>query len=207
MILPRLKRGLKKALTFLVLFNFPMMMGLALTARPLVLILLTEKWIESVPYLQLLCVVGFLFPLHLINLNVLQAMGRSDLFFKLEIIKKLLVVINILITWRWGISAMICGMIFVSIISYYLNSYYNGVLLGYKIVEQVRDLLPSLVITILMGSAVFGIGMLPFPGNWSLLIVQLGVGISIYCGLCRIFRVAAFMEISEDGWSRIKELR
>ncbi len=122
----RLKRGLKKALTMLVLVNFPMMIGLAIIARPLVLVMLTEKWAPSVPYLQLLCVAGLLFPLQLMNLNVLQALGRSDLFFRLEIIKKVMIAINIAITWRWGISAMIYGMIVNSIIAYYLNSYYNG---------------------------------------------------------------------------------
>ena len=123
----RLKRGLKKALTLLVLINFPMMIGLAVVARPLVLVLLTEKWAESIIYLQLLCAVGLLFPLHLINLNILQSMGRSDLFLRLEIIKKALVVINIAVTWRWGISAMICGMVAMSMIAYYLNSYYTGI--------------------------------------------------------------------------------
>ena len=84
----RLKRGLKKALTTLVLVNFPMMIGLAIIARPLVLVMLTEKWAACIPYLQLLCVAGLLFPLQLMNLNVLQALGRSDLFLRLEIIKK-----------------------------------------------------------------------------------------------------------------------
>ena len=103
------------------------------------LVLLTEKWAACIPYLQLLCVAGLLFPLQLMNLNVLQALGRSDLFLRLEIIKKVLIVINIAVTWRWGISAMIYGMIVISIISYYLNSYYNGMLIDYSIGEQVRD--------------------------------------------------------------------
>ncbi len=84
----RLKRGLKKALTTLVLVNFPMMIGLAIVARPLVLVLLTDKWAPSIPYLQLLCVAGLLIPLQSMNLNVLQALGRSDLFLRLEIVKK-----------------------------------------------------------------------------------------------------------------------
>ena len=91
----RVKRGLKKALTALVMMNFPLMIGLAVVARPLVLVLLTEKWVPAVPYLQLLCIAGLLFPLHLMNLNVLQALGRSDLFLRLEIIKKGMIAINI----------------------------------------------------------------------------------------------------------------
>jgi len=199
----RLKRGLNKALTTLVLVNFPMMIGLAIIARPLVLVLLTEKWVECIPYLQLLCLVGLLFPLHAINLNVLRALGRSDLFLRLEIIKKILVVLNITITWRWGISAMICGMIANSIISYYLNSYYTGVLIGYPIREQLHDLSSYLLMAVLMGISVYAVRLLPFTNNWSMLLVQITFGILIYISLCRLFRQMAFMELWQAGWSKL----
>jgi O-antigen/teichoic acid export membrane protein len=165
----RLKKGMKKALTTLVLVNFPMMIGLAVIARPLVLVLLTEKWAESIPYLQLLSFWGLLYPLHVINLNVLQALGRSELFLRLEIIKKVLIVINIAVTWRFGISAMICGMIIFSIIAYFLNSYYTGILIGYSIREQLRDLSTYLIMAVLMGAAVYVAGLLPFSHHWSVL--------------------------------------
>jgi len=191
----RLKRGLKKALTVLVLVNFPMMIGLAIVARPMVLVMLTEKWSASVPYLQLLCVAGLLFPLHLINLNALQALGRSDLFLRLEIIKKVMIAINIAITWRWGISAMIYGIIVNSIIAYYLNTYYSGILLRYPIREQLMDLIPYLIVSILMGIAVYAAGLLQFSHHWSMLLVQITTGIIIYVFLCRVFRLKAFIEI------------
>lgn len=199
----RLKRGLKKALTVLVLMNFPMMIGLTVIARPLVLVLLTEKWAECIPYLQLLCVLGLLFPLHLINLSVIQALGRSDLFLRLEIIKKVLIVINIVVTWRWGISTMIYGMIALSLISYCLNSYYSGVFLGYPLWEQLRDLFSSLIIAVLMGLVVYTLGLLPFPNYWSMLLVQITNGIVVYVCLCRLFRLTAFMEIWQVGWNRM----
>jgi O-antigen/teichoic acid export membrane protein len=200
----RLKRGLKKALTVLVLVNLPLMIGLAIIARPLVLVLLTEKWIACVPYLQLLCVVGLLYPLHRMNLNVLQALGRSDLFLRLEIIKKSLIVVNIAITWRWGISAMIYGMIVISSISYYLNSYYNGILISYPIKEQMLDLFPYLIMASLMGAAVYTAGLLPFAHHWTLLSVQITTGIVAYVLLCRVFRLHAFMELWDAGWNKIK---
>jgi teichuronic acid exporter len=200
----RLKRGLKKALTTLVLVNFPMMIGLAVIARPLVLVMLTEKWAACIFYVQLFCVCGLLFPLHVINLNVLQALGRSDLFLRLEIIKKVLIVINIAITWRWGISAMIYGIIAMSIIAYYLNSYYTGVLVAYSIREQLRDMFLYLIMSALMGLAIYMANLLPFPSQWSLLMVQIIVGIVIYVCLCRIFRLKAFMEIWQSGWNKIK---
>jgi O-antigen/teichoic acid export membrane protein len=191
----------------MVLVNFPMMIGLAMVSRPLVLFLLTEKWVESIPYLQLFCFLGLLFPLHVINLNLLQALGRSDLFLRLEIIKKVLIVINIIVTWRWGISAMIYGMMVTSIISYYLNSYYTGILIGYSIWEQLRDMYSYLIMAVLMGVAVYTIALLPFPNYWSILLVQIAIGITIYIGLCRMFRLAAFMEIWHSGWNKLPFLK
>jgi O-antigen/teichoic acid export membrane protein len=203
----RLKRGMRKALSTLVVLNFPMMIGLAVTARPLVLVLLTERWAPCVPYLQLLCFTWLLYPMNLINLNVLQALGRSDLFLRLEIIKKVLIIINIAVTWRWGISAMIFGIIVISIVSYYLNSYYTGVLIGYPIREQVRDLFSYLIAAALMGLAVYAVGLLPFPNHWLMLLVQITAGIVTYVGLCRVFRLSAFMELWQTGWNKMPLLR
>ena len=203
----RLKRGLKKALTLLVLVNFPMMIGLAIIARPLVLALLTEKWSSSIPYLRLLSVAGLLYPLHLINLNMLQALGRSDLFLRLEVIKKAMIVINVMVTWRWGISAMIYGIIVTSVISYYLNSYYNGVLIQYPVREQVVDLLPYLAAVVLMGAAVYAAGLLRFSSNWSTLVAQITMGSFVYVCLCRAFRLKAFMDVWREMWHRMPLVR
>jgi teichuronic acid exporter len=203
----RLKRGMRKALTFLVLVNFPMMIGLAVIARPLVLVLLTEKWAECIPYLQLLCLVGLFSPVILINSNLLFALGRSKIHLRVEIIKKVLIVMNIAITWRWGISAMIYGMIVTSVMFFYLNSYYTGVLIGYAIRDQLRDLFPSLITAVLMGMAVYVVGLMPFPNLWFMLLVQISIGTVMYVCLCRLFRLWAFMEIWQVGWSKMSSLR
>jgi teichuronic acid exporter len=199
----RLKSGMKKALTSLAFINFPMMIGISLIARPLIIVLFTEKWIESVPYLRLLSFLGFLYPMHLINLNVLNALGRSNLFFRLEIIKKILIVINIAITWRWGITAMIYGMLVNSIIGYYLNAYYNKMLINYSIREQIYDLFPYLVVSIIMGIGVYMVGLIPFATQWSLLAAQVLGGIAIYICLCRMFKITIFMEIWRYGLKRL----
>jgi O-antigen/teichoic acid export membrane protein len=193
----RVKQGMKKALTALVLVNFPMMIGLAVVARPLVLVLLTEKWLPCVPYLQLLSLVGLMFPLHLINLNVLQAMGRSDLFLRLEIIKKTIVALNIAITWRWGIMAMIFGQIVTSIVSYYLNAYYNKALLNYSIWEQICDLYPYLFSALMMGCAIYLLIYLPITSPILLLICQVATGGVVYLLVCRLFRLSVFMELQQ----------
>jgi O-antigen/teichoic acid export membrane protein len=193
----RLKKCVQKALTTLMFLNFPIMAGILITAKPAVSIILTEKWLPCVPYLQLLCIIGLIYPLQVLNLNILMAMGRSDLFLRLEILKKILVVISIAVTYRWGIQAMIHGQICVSLLSYYLNSYYTGRFISYPFREQIFDLLPYLGMTIVMGICVYCLRLFPFPNYWSLLISQIITGIIIYGGLNLLFGTLAFSEVVE----------
>jgi len=194
---PRLKRGIRKALNMLVMINFPMMVGMAVVAKPMILLLLTEKWAPCVPYLQLLCVVGMLYPLHLINLNVLIAQGRSDLFFRLEVLKKIVVVIAIAVTYRWGIITMIYGQIATSFIAFYLNAYYTGKMLDYPISQQIQDLAPSLVLSLMMGFGIYALNYTAIINPLVLFITQIMTGIILYAGACYIFRIASFLEIIE----------
>ena len=110
---------------------------------------------------------------------------------------------NIAITWRWGISYIIYGMLITSIVPYYLNSRYTGILIGYSIWEQLRDMCPYLIMAVLMGMTVSTLGFLPFPNYYSLLFVQLTIGVFVYLFLCRMFRITAFMEIWQLGWAKI----
>jgi teichuronic acid exporter len=199
----RLKRGLKSILTSLAFVNFPMMIGVLVTARPLVVVLLTEKWAPCIPYLQLLCLGGLLFPMNWFNRNVLYAMGRSDLCLRLDVVKKSLIVVSIAITWRWGIEAMIGGQVVVSVIAYGINSYYNGTLIGYPLGEQIRDLLPYAVAPALMGVGVGLIGLVPWSGNWSLLLAQVFTGFVLYLCFSRLLRLPEFLKLWEVGWRRL----
>jgi teichuronic acid exporter len=203
----RLKHALRQALTTLAMVNFPLAVGLALVARPLVLTLLTDKWVPCVPYLQLLCLAEMLYPLHAINLNVLKAQGRSDLFFRLEVIKKGLVIVAIVVTYRWGILAMIVGQMVNSCISYYLNTHYTGKLVDYPVTEQIRDLLPSLALAGAMGGGVYTLRFVPFPNLFALLAAQIVAGVVLYVLLCRITQFRVFMECVEmirPGWLRLR---
>jgi O-antigen/teichoic acid export membrane protein len=204
---PRLKRGVRKALTMLVMINFPMMIGLAIVAKPLVLVLLTEKWVPCVPYLQLLCVVGMLYPLHVINLNVLTAQGRSDLFFRLEILKKIVTVITIAVTYRWGIIAMIYGQIAASCLCYFLNAYYTGKMLDYPITEQIQDLIPSLALAGIMGLGVYALKYILVTNQLALLSIQIVTGIMLYAVLCYIFQISSFVEVIEMIKSKLLNVR
>ena len=190
-----LKKGFKKSLRTLVIVNFPMMTGLALIAKPLVLWILTEKWEPCVIYLQLFCFIGLLYPVHLINLNILLALGKSDTFLRLEIIKKLLVVLNIAITWQRGIIAIISGMMAISVISFFLNAYYTRKMIDYTIPDQLMDLAPYALVSALMGSVVLLVGTLSLHSNGLLVGLQVLIGILVYIGVCYVFRLREFFDL------------
>ena len=129
------------------------------------------------------------------NLNVLLAVGRSDLFFRLGVIKKVLVIISIFVTYRWGIDAMVAGMVVNDFLSYFVNSFYTKRLIGYSIPEQLRDLFPYLAVSALMGLVVFAVN-LPLPaGHIGQVILKVAVGATLYLGVCRGLRLAAFHEV------------
>ena len=194
----RLKRAMRKALTVLMFFSAPVMIGMAVVAEPLVVVLLTETWLPSVPYLQLLCFVGLTTPLHVLNLNVLLAKGRSKVHLRLEIIKKALVVINIALLWRWGITALITGQIAVSVIAYLMNARYTAKLVNYGAAGQFKDFVVYLVFSVVMGGAVLSLTLLPFPGELLLLLTQIATGVVIYVVLCLVFRPPAFLEVLSE---------
>jgi len=193
----RLKRSLQRALTMTALINFPLMAGLAAAAEPFIRFAITDKWLPAVPYLQLLCAVGALYPLQQINLNALKAQGRSDLYFRVEMLTKAFIIAAILITYRLGVQALIIGNIAASIISYYFNSYYSGKLLDYPFGEQVRDFTPTLLIAAATGAAMFGVNLIGIESVAGRLALQATAGLLLYPALCAIFRVPAFREIRE----------
>jgi teichuronic acid exporter len=191
----RLRRALRRAVPLLALVSFPMMMGLAAVARPMVLVLLTSKWEGCILYLQLLCVVGALYPLQVINLSVLTAQGHSDLFLRLEIIKKCLIVSVVAITWRWGITAMIFGQIGLAWVGLCLNAHFTGRLLRYGFWKQIADMLPYAVAAGVMFIAVYSFQLWDWGRNLSLLIAQCIFGAVLYVAICRLFALEAFMEL------------
>ena len=195
-----LKRAVRKALSSVAFLNFPVLTGLACVAVPLVKVLLTDKWLPCAPYIQLLCWAGALYPLHVIHLSALVAQGRSDLYFRLEVIKKCLVVLGLLLTFHWGIQAMIIGEVVVSVICYFLNGFYTVRLLSYSWKEQLQDLLPYIALSALMAVIVTGVSAFGFQNQFALLAVQVSAGVVAYVLGCQLWRVSAFVETK--GWLR-----
>lgn len=141
----RLKQGYKKIVILMTVTLFPGILFTAALAYPLFQVLLPEKWYPAVPYFQLLCLVALMMPLHSTNLNILKVKGRSDLFLYLEFAKKTVHGVALLITCRYGVTAILVGQIIISFINYIPNSYFSSRLLGYGVVEQVKDFGPILV--------------------------------------------------------------
>lgn len=188
----RLVRGMRKSLAMLAFLSFPALIGLAVVARPLVIVLLTDRWLQSVPMIQMLCVSGAMYPLHAIHLNVLKALGRSDLFLRLEFIKKGLAIANIVVMLPFGLLPLVAGTAILSICGYLLNSHYTRVVLGYTLREQLGDVFPALAAAGAMGVAVIGVGYLPFSSDLLQLIAQIAAGVLIYAVACQVLHVAAF---------------
>lgn len=143
----RLKNGYRKVIQVTTFSLFPVMMIMAALAEPLFTVLLNDQWLPAVPYLQLMCISGLMYPLHSINLNILKVKGRSDLFLYLEVIKKIIITIFLVISIQFGVIGILIGQIISSVLSYLPNSYYSGHLINYPAKEQIRDFFPGLFLS------------------------------------------------------------
>jgi O-antigen/teichoic acid export membrane protein len=203
----KLKYGYKKMIKSIMFLSFTLMAIMAAVAEPMILSLIGEQWRQSIIYLQLLSFVGMMYPLHSLNLNMLNVQGRSGLFLRLEIIKKLIAIPTIVIGVFWGIKIMIIGMMVNTLIAYYINSYYSGRHINYPMREQIIDIAPSFILSMVVGAIVFFIGLiLPF-GNLYKLIILLILGGSLVLTISEIFRIDAYLYIKEIAFSKIKEFR
>lgn len=187
----RVREMTRRAIRISTYIMMPLMMGLAVCAEPVVRLLLTDKWLPCVPYLRIFCFSYAFYPLHTANLNAIKAMGRSDLFLTLEIIKKVIGVIVLAITVRHGVYAMALSLLFVSLTSQLINTWPNRKLLDYSYMYQLRDMLPSMLLSCLMGACVYPIQWLGWS-DWIVLPLQVVCGAGIYVLGSLIFKLDSF---------------
>ncbi len=169
----------------------PFMVGLAVCAEPLVSLILTDKWLPCVPFLRIFCFSYAFWPIHTANLNAIKAMGRSDLFLILEIIKKAVGLVAILITMWISVMAMAYSLIVTSIFSQLINSYPNKKLLNYSYAQQFKDMLPQICASLFMGVVVYCVQFLGLNSILTLLI-QVPVGVVLYVGISKVFHIDSF---------------
>lgn len=194
----RMREGYRRIIRITMLASFVLLFGLAAVADSLVVVLIGPQWREAAHYLQILCFAACLYPLHAINLNMLQVQGRSDLLLKLEIVKKIIAIGPLLLGIFIDIDWMLWGSLVTSIIAYFLNARYSGTLIGYPIKAQIRDILPSFGVAAVMAACVFPISLLDLRPIWMLL-VQLCAGAVVAIGLCEAFWLPEYAEIKDTA--------
>ncbi len=192
----RLKTIVRNTIKYGCYIMFPLMMGMSAVAMPMVLLLLGENWIEIVPLVQILCFMYMFYPIHVANLQGINAMGRSDIYLKIEIVKKVIGIGILIITVQHGIIYMVIGMLCSNIISSFINALPNIRLLKYTLKEQATDILPSLLCSTIMYVALM---LLPISSGVLIfdLLIYIIIGISIYVLISMLLKLEqAFYIIS-----------
>lgn len=183
----------RRMLRFTVFIVFPIMIGMAVLAHPLVIALVTDKWAQCVPYLQIICFSSMWYPVHAINLNLLQVKGRSDLFLRLEIVKKVIITVAIILSVPFGIIGICIGSVCTSMICLAINTFYTGKLIHVGFVRQMRDMAPTLLASLAMGAVVY-FTALPFASDVVKLAVGIPVGMLVYLAIANVFRMPELQE-------------
>ena len=199
----RLREGYRKIIKSTMLISFACMLGMAAVAKPMVVLLIGEKWLPAVGYLQIVCFSGMLYPLHAINLNILQVKGCSDLLLKLEIIKKIIGVGPLLLGIFFSIEYMLWGSVCTSVIAYFLNSYYSANLINYPTQEQIRDILPTFIVSFLIAAVMWSLTLLPLS-NWLLLPLQCLLGIGMAVLIYERLHLPEYQEAKQLAFSFLK---
>jgi teichuronic acid exporter len=189
----RLKAAYRKTIAITVFISFPLLVYLMMAAKPLVSLLLTDKWLPSVIYLQLFCLIGLIYPVSAINLNLLMVKGRPGIFLKLEIFKKILIIAAILLTINHGILALVYGQLVITAIAFFLNLYFPGKLINYSLIEQLKDILPYGIIVVIMAFVCYMIEHY-FKGDLLKIGLELFFGGFIYVILSKLFNLSAYTE-------------
>lgn len=198
-----LLKAYKRVIKDTMLISFACMLGLAAIAKPLIVVLIGEKWLPASEYLQIICFSGMLYPLHAINLNMLQVKGRSDIFLKLEIVKKILAIMPICLGIFLGIKIMLLGSVFNSFVAYFLNSYYSGRLINYPTKTQIKDIMPVFIVSLSVAIIMWSMSLLNIS-NYIILFLQILIGITLAIFIYEKLDLEEYKDIKEMFLSLIR---
>lgn len=194
----RLKSVYKQIMQMVTFLIAPTLIIMGVLATPLFRFVFTDKWLPAVPYFQILCIAGIIYPFHLYNLNILNVKGRSDLFLKLEIVKKTLMVVAILISIPFGMYGLLWGMVISSALGLFINAHYSGKFINYNGFEQIKDVLPILLAAIIAGVFTLGLDqiMINFKAK-DIFRILLGtlVGLLSYWSIAVIFKLQSINDL------------
>ena len=194
--IPKFRDAYKKIMLMVLFIISPIVIFMAVMGRPLVIFLFTDKWLPVVPIFQIVCVTGILYPIHMYNLLVLQVKGRSDLFLKLEVIKKVLQGLILIISFFYGFYALLWGQLIFSCLALLINTHYAGRMLSYSMINQLKDIAPIFIFSIFMGLVIYYLNYLFInqPNSVQLIIGALGSGIS-YIFIAWLFKFQSINDI------------
>lgn len=179
----KIKETCRMSIRFSSFVMMPLMMGLAACGEPLIRLLLTDKWIDCVPFLQLFCIIYMFYPMHTANMQAIKALGHSGTFLKLEFLKKIIELICLVLVMKISVIAIAVNMAILTTLFTFINAFPNIKYLNYSFVEQMKDIVPPIVMSTIMGVSVFLVGKLLAFSDYFNLLVQIIVGISIYVTL------------------------
>lgn len=204
-----LKNTFRKVIKLTIFIVFPLMIGLATVASPVINLVFGDKWMPSVLYLQLLCLAGMLYPLHAINGNILQVKGRSDLYLKLEIIKYSIMAFLIIISlWlKLGILGLIGAAVLHSYITLLISIYFTAREITYTVKEQLKDITPIFVASLTTGGILYYCGMVLPEGNLIKLFSQVFIGVFVYVIICKLAKIEELNYIYGNALSLLKGRR
>lgn len=188
-----LKKMLRRTMSINCFVIFPVMFGLVAVAKPLIVILFTEKWLPAVPFMRLVCIAYAFYPMHSANLQAINAIGRSDVSLKLEVIKRVMGLCLIGLSFPFGVYAIVGSEIVFSLLATIVNGFPNKKLINYSIKEQWRDIFPYLLVSILMCIIVYGISRILNVNNIILLLIQILAGVCIYVLGCHVLKLEAYV--------------
>ena len=200
----RVKAMTRRALKTSVCIIAPILIGIAAIGDNLVLLLLGSKWLSCVFFMRVFCITFIFYPVHTANLNAIKAMGRSDYFLVLEIIKKIIGVVSILITMWISVEAMALSLLVTTLLSQVINSWPNRKLLGYSYLDQLKDIFPTIGVAVVMGVVVYLFGFLPFSNFAFILFIQVIIGVVFYIGLCSLLKLDSYEYVKRVAFSFIQ---
>ena len=181
----------------------PFMVGIMVCAAPIVRIVLSEDWLTVIPYLRILCISYAFMPIHTANLNAIKAIGRSDTYLKLEVIKKFVDFAAILATMFISVKAIVYGVLVASVISQVINAWPNKKLLDYSYLEQVWDMIPQIIASAVMGAAIYPVNLLNIH-YILMLVIQVPLGAAVYIICSKIMHIDSYEYLLDTLKSLIK---
>jgi O-antigen/teichoic acid export membrane protein len=201
----RMVSAYRRIIKTVMLVTCTCMISMGAVAEPLIYSLIGEKWLEAATFLPLICISMSLYPLHAINLNMLQVQGRSDIFLYLEIIKKVISFGPLCIGVFVGIYWMLVGSIVAGIIAFFLNSYYTGKRLNYSSWMQLKDVAPSYFVAFTVAFSVYFIKYLPLS-CYAVLTIQIAIGLAVFYTVCESIKPSEYIELKGLAQTNLRKL-